>query len=390
METTTEKSTQLTILLDKSGLQKETILMLKEKFQPFFDQSEEWLTKAKALVITDVSQVKEMKQAREARIALKDIRVPADKTRAMLKKDALLYNSVVQDIYNTWVAPVEEAEAHLLEQENFKKVQEEKQKVALKAEREEKLAPYLADVSIYPLGDISEDAFQQLFNGSKLAFEKKIEDDKKAAEQELENEKQATLHHERKESILTLWNYLTPDLQESHLGEIEQDKWDNIVKDLNKRKKDADAKIARDKAESAKKAKELQAQLDKAKADKEKADADANKTKAIADKKLAEEKKKAADLKASLDKIEADRKAQLDRDALDLKAKQLAEKKAQSAPDKEKLLQFASSLETLEQYSGESFHYPEVKSAEAKIILADAQKLLVKLATFIREKTAQL
>ena len=40
---------------------------IKEQFIPFFDKAIEWRQKAEALVVTDISQTREMKMAREAR-----------------------------------------------------------------------------------------------------------------------------------------------------------------------------------------------------------------------------------------------------------------------------------------------------------------------------------
>ena len=73
------------------GLEEETSKKIIEKFQPFLAQINEWKEKAKELVVTDESQVEEMKQAREGRLMLVKVRTNADKIRKELKADSLAY-----------------------------------------------------------------------------------------------------------------------------------------------------------------------------------------------------------------------------------------------------------------------------------------------------------
>ena len=82
-----EITNELVKVVDTSGVEAQTATTLKEKFLPFFEQAEEWKRKAETLVVTDASQVHDMKMARTARLALKEIRVNADKTRKALKED---------------------------------------------------------------------------------------------------------------------------------------------------------------------------------------------------------------------------------------------------------------------------------------------------------------
>lgn len=97
---TKEKTNELIKVVDASGLESQTGNYIKEKFLPFFDQAEEWKEKAESLIITDVAQTHEMKMAREARLALREIRVEANKKRIELKQDSLLYGKAVQGVYN--------------------------------------------------------------------------------------------------------------------------------------------------------------------------------------------------------------------------------------------------------------------------------------------------
>lgn len=122
---------------------------------------------------------------------------------------------------------------------------------------------------------------------------------------------------------------------------------------------------------------EIERKLIEEKARKEKAESDAK----LQAERLAKEKLE-AELKA---KAEAEQKAIREAEEKakrELKAKQDAEKKAKSAPDKAKLNDFANMLDELV--------LPDLKSEEAKKILSDAKSLLVKVSTYIREKTTNI
>ena len=72
MNTETQTSNELQIVIDQNGLEQETRIALKNAFDPFYIQASEWKSKALALTVTDASQIKEMVDAREARLALGD------------------------------------------------------------------------------------------------------------------------------------------------------------------------------------------------------------------------------------------------------------------------------------------------------------------------------
>jgi hypothetical protein len=334
---TEEKTNALIVQIEQSGLKTAAALSLKEKFLPFFKQAMEWKSEIESIVITETGQVKEMKRAKEIRLAIKDIRVAVEKERKILKQDSLREGQAIDLIANTFKEILEPVEAEAKQKELYDEIQEELRKANLKIERTEKLSFYVADTTLFSLGEMSEEAFEQLYNGSKLQFEKRIEDEKKEALASEERTKKDNLHHERKESILHLWNYAEPELKESHLGEIDEHGWKNILISLNAEKADADAKaLQREEELKAERIKNV-AIAAKAMADKAKADAEAKKSNELAAAKIKEEQKKSAELKAKLDKAEAERKTIADKQAADVKAKELADKKLAKAPDKVKL-----------------------------------------------------
>jgi hypothetical protein len=339
-----EIKNELLQVVETSGLEQQTSNYIKEKFLPFFEQTEQWKKKANELIVTDVSQVHEMKMARTARLALKEIRVNADKTRKELKEDSLRYGKAVQGVYNVIEYLITPIEKHLQEQEDFIVIQEAKRKAELKSVREMELQPFAEFVPIgLNFGDMSEDDYQKTLNGAKLQLQQKIEAEQKAEAERLAKEKQEAEERER--------------------VRIENEKL---------------------KAEAEEKERLFQQERAKADAERKALEEKARKDKAEADAKLQAEKEAKEKLEKELRaKAEAERKEKIElaaKEAAELKAKQEADRKAKSAPDKAKLIDIAVKID--------NFELPDVKSEEAKSILIDVKTLLKKVSTYINERAS--
>jgi hypothetical protein len=348
---------QLLHLITESGVEQATATTLQNSFMPFFNQANEWSEKAKALTVTDVSQVREMKMAREARLALREIRINADKTRKALKEDSLRYGKAVQGVYNVIEYLIVPIENHLQQQEKFAEVQEAKLKAELKEKRENELTPYAEFVPFgIDLSTTSEEDYQKLLTGAKLQKQAKIDAEFKAEQERIAREKAEAEERER--------------------IRIENEKL---------------------RAEAAKREKELAEQKAKAEAERKAIEEKARKEREEAEAKLAAEREAArlAAQKAEAErfrlekeikaKAEAEEKARKEAEAkvaAEQKAKELAERKAKAAPDKIKLKEFAALLDGLE--------LPDVKSEEASKILADSKGLLIKVSNYLKEKAEQL
>lgn len=179
---------QLGQTVNEFGLEKETASNILDRFTPLFAKANEWKRKAEALVVTDASQTREMQEARIARLALKDIRVAADKERKSLKEDSLRYGKAVQGVYNVieyLIAPIEK---HLQEQEDFLKVQEAK-RVALLQEERGMLVEPLQEFIPYGLnlGAMQQNEFDNLIKGAELMQREKIAEAEAAKAKERED-----------------------------------------------------------------------------------------------------------------------------------------------------------------------------------------------------------
>lgn len=335
-----EQTNDLVAVINQSGLDTSKSDTLMKNFAGYFTEAKEIAEKSKSIIVTDESQVDEMKKAREYRLKLKDIRVSADKTRAELKEQSLREGNAIQGVYNIIKALVVPVEEYLEKQEKFAEVKEQLRLEKQLNERVEKLSKYVTDVSLYSLKDMADEVFENLLAGCKSNFEKAQQEQKDAQEKErIENDKRNTLRNRQNQ----LAPYSLFINQEIDL-ETSVDEFNKIyLKAIEDKKKYNQEQEAIRKQNI-----ELQ----------KKADAD-RKAKEDAERKLQEEKdaqaKKDADTQA---KIEADKKAQeeLDRQKL-------------LAPDKVKILDFAIQLSKIEA--------PAVKSNEANQILSEALKIII-------------
>lgn len=175
-------------------------LTLKERFAPFEEKAKEWEAKAKALVVTDITQTDKMQQAREARLALRRIRLDVTKLHEQEKADALAKGRMLDTIKRTLLGYIEPLEAHLQEQEDFADVQTAKRKQALYDERIAAIAPYrmpMDGLQNIPFGEMNDDAFETLLFGLKAGQEARENQKKEAERQRLEAEQRAKDERER-------------------------------------------------------------------------------------------------------------------------------------------------------------------------------------------------
>lgn len=310
----------LALKLDE-GLEPATAQSLREAFEGYFTQADEWRQKALSIQITRADQFREMKLARETRLALREIRINAEKKRKALKEDSLRKGKAIDGIYNMLAFAVEPLEKHLLEQEQFIQRQEEARKAKLKADREAELIPLGVDVSLYQLGEMDDATFGQLLETNRLAFAARQEAARKAEQERIEREAREAEERAAREAAAA--------------AEREKLRIEN-------------ERLAREKAEAERKAAEERAKLEAER----KAELEAY-----------ERERRAAEEKARQERVAAELAARAEREArekaeAELKAKQEAEEKARqereaaaraaaAAPDRDKLDALAQAIRAL-------------------------------------------
>ncbi len=174
-------------IMNEPQVEVATALSVADQFTPFERLANEWMEKAKAIKVTDASQVETIKAAREARLAIKSIRGKIEALRVELKEEHLRKGNEVQQIANRLKAMIEPIEEVLQEQEDFVKIQAEREKKHLLDARVEQLKPYMGLEALnLPLADMSQDVFDNMVVGMKHAKEAKEQQqrDQAAAEEQ--------------------------------------------------------------------------------------------------------------------------------------------------------------------------------------------------------------
>lgn len=344
-----EKSNELIKVVESSGVESSTAIALRDAFMPLFEKAEEWKAKAENLVVTDVSQVEEMRQAREARLALKDIRVSADKVRKALKEDSLRYGRAVQGVYNVIEYLIVPIEKHLQDQENFAVVAEAKRKAELSESRiaeieREGLSSFIP-FGITMLGDLSEEDYGKMITGARLQLIAKQEQDRKDEEERIAREKAEAEERER----VRLENESLRAQAEATRKEMEER--ERVFREEQKKRDEEAAEKIRAIEEKALKEAEAKARLEAELRAKKEAEENAIRE--------AEEAKKREE-----------------------KARLAEEKRAKSAPDRKKLESLVVVID--------SITLPNMSTEEGSVIVENVKVLLDKVTTYILNQSKSL
>lgn len=307
------------------GLEPDSATALRAAFETMFAQADEWASRAKAIVVTSEDDKRGMKFARESRLALKEIRVNAEKARKRLKEDSLRRGKAIDGIANVLKALIEPIESHLLEQETFADRAQAARRDALAAARAESLRAYGTNPDVYTgLGDMDEEQWEHALESAKLAHEARLEAQRQEAEIRREAERIAA---ERREA----------ERKEAARREAERVERERLQAEENARlKREAEEREAAAKIEREKAAAE-RARVDaEARAAREAAEAEARKARAA-------EAALEAERRAAEQQRQAEEQAERDR----LAAEEEARQRAALAPDREKLVALAAQVRAI-------------------------------------------
>ena len=314
----TEKTTELTLLVESKGLELSEAEQIKQSYLPYFVQMGEIKELAKKINFENPRELDE-KIARDLRLKTVKIRTGSELIKEERKRIHSLKASIEQDAWNLIKSTCLLDEELFFQVEKKSEIEEKKRKELLKSERFELLLEFTDQAQMYPLGDMTQDNFEQLLSGLKLAKEAKFEADKKYEAERIEKEKQDV--EDREQMRLENIRMKKEREENERLASIEKEKQRKelekaeALRKAEQEKADKILEVQRKESEKAKA--ENEAKIKKQREENERLE------KELKDKKDAEllEKQKA-------EKAESDRL--------------IAEKKAQKAPDKEKLKVFVS------------------------------------------------
>ena len=184
---------QIAEIVNAESVEENTALAITGSFESFITQADEWSDKAKALVVTDISQTAEMKQAKESRLALRRIRIKMEETHKELKADSLSRGRALDGVKRFIKSKIEPLESHLKKQEEFadRYLEEIRQKKIV--ERTQSLANETdMDSSMLNLGAMTDEQFATTLQQGKDAREGRIK-----REQEAEADRLAAIQAEK-------------------------------------------------------------------------------------------------------------------------------------------------------------------------------------------------
>jgi hypothetical protein len=333
---------------EKLGVPNDEASSLMESFGLPLVEAGPLLDTYKDIKVTDESDIKTMKLARETRLSLGRIRCSVENTRKNLKAEFLRKGDAIQAVANYIKETIEPAEEYLELQEKFADIKKAERIATIKSDRIEQLMQYTDSLVMYDIDGLTDETFATL-----LAMLKKMHDEKLAAEKA---------------------------------------EADRLVAEALA--KEADDKRIREENEK------LRAEAEKATAEKAKSDAAIQKARDAEVAKQAEieakHQKELADERAKLAAVEAEQKAKDDAIAKEKSDKEFAEAKAQAearqkemdellAPDKEKLINFSKAIKMIIAQK-----LPAVKSKQAQDVVNLIEKDLFELQRTIVTKAKGL
>lgn len=154
---------------------------LVARFVPFAQQANELAAEAHGIEVTDEADTAGMAEARRLRLAMKAVRVEADKVRKAEKEYALVVGKAVDWLGRSIRERAETVEARLEASEKFAERMEAERRAALAAERTAILAPICDDLTGWDLGAMAPAAFEQLRTAMQAAHDQA---ERERAEQE--------------------------------------------------------------------------------------------------------------------------------------------------------------------------------------------------------------
>jgi hypothetical protein len=362
METVIKQNAELEKVVSESGLQLNEAEEIKQSYLPYFEQLAEIKEQSKKINFENPTELDE-KIARELRLKMVKIRTGSESVKEARKKIHSLKANTEQASWNLIKATCQLDEEIFLQVEKKREIAEKKRVELLKSERIEILSAYVENAAIYPLGEMSETAFEGLLNGQKLAKEAKLKAEREIELAKIEAENNAIRERAKiKEENERLKK--EAEIKEAAL-KIEREKAEAERKAIeDKAKKELAAKEAIRLSEQKKADELLEAQ-------RKQAAVAAEKVKAESEAKLKKEREANEKLKAEIQaKAEAERKAEEAKQA-ELLAMENEKKEALRAPELDQLQKWI-----------DKFTCPAPPVLKDKILYDKGNEILTKFHSF--------
>lgn len=365
-----QTSNELVKYLSETELDQNKQQNLLQAFNDLFKQASDLIFQADQINVTNETQLEEMKHAREIRLALVKVRTAIDKKHEIFTKDNVLYKRALDGLRAIGRALTQPKERELEAKEKFIENKENERKTQLKANRLTELQPFYSDfdelqsqqeLSYHRLDEMPEDMYRRFLENAKQAFAKREDDRKKAEKERIEKEENERLERERIQ------------LENEKLRQARDERARREVIGRDRQNKLFAIKITSDFAELCEMS---EAEFKKLYTQKSK-EFQAEQTRIAEEKRIADEQ--LAKERAEKARIETELNAKKETEA-----KQLADEKARKlAPDKEKLIALAESINNLD--------FPTLSNPEAQTILDTVRvSFLSKAVSYLTEKANKM
>lgn len=214
-----ENMSNITQIIEKSGLDEDKQLALKNKFLEFESVASEWTEKANQIVVTEESQTDLMQLAKEGRKFLSSKRIEIEKLRKQLKDASLQEGRMIDNVAKELTALIEPTEKYLKEQETYAERMEAERVRKRTEERINLISPYLeqgTNVNYFNFNEMDEVTFNSILETTKDNFLKKQIAEQEAEKKRIEAERleKERIEQQRLENIR-----LQKELQEKHEAE---------------------------------------------------------------------------------------------------------------------------------------------------------------------------
>ncbi len=244
-----EVENKIQVLRKGTDLDQSTAQRVLSAYESFFKQAADWERKAKAIVVTSTDDKESMKQAREVRLALKNMRVDAKKKHDELKKKSLIEGKFIDSIYNIFAGIVTPLEDHLIEQEKYVERIEKERLDKVESERKGLLEELGVNTGFYDLRSMEQEQFDELLEQSKEQKKHREEVEARAAE-ERRKEEAAAREREKKNRIekdrmrqLMQAGY---QYEGNDLAEMSQEAFDKLLGEKQKELEESKAAMERE------------------------------------------------------------------------------------------------------------------------------------------------
>lgn len=235
---------QLLEVIKSTQLDESKANVLLENFSNYFEIASEWQKKANELVVNDVSNVAEMKLAREGRLFLRDKRTMIEKTRKSLKENSLKEGRAIDEVAKVLTQLIVPIEEDLEQKEKFKERYEKliKDELRLKRFNQIKDFEYFLPTNI-DLAELTDLAFDTILRGAKAQHEEKLEKERLELEEREKAIIRKELHDKRVSELREYWSFLDEDIKIMNFGVMTDKYYNALLSDLTARKKDKEIEL---------------------------------------------------------------------------------------------------------------------------------------------------